>query len=186
MDAALSVFLVGMMGAGKSTVGVRLAKQLDRPFFDLDRELEHRLGVDIPTVFDLEGEAGFRRRESALLDELTRRPGLVLATGGGAVLAPANREALAQRGLVVYLRPGVPDLWQRLRRDRQRPLLKAADPRARVKALADERDPYYREIADRTVASGRQAIEQTVAEIVEWLGSPECAERASCKKSGLN
>lgn len=186
MDAALSVFLVGMMGAGKSTVGVRLAKQLARPFIDLDRELEHRLGVDIPTVFDLEGEAGFRRREASLLDELSRRPGLVLATGGGAVLAPANREALAQRGVVIYLRPGVPDLWQRLRRDRHRPLLKSADPRSRVKALVEERDPLYLEVADHVVGSGRQAVEQTVESIVRWLESPQCQERVSCKRSLSN
>lgn len=132
MQAAFSIFLIGMMGAGKSTVGVRLARRLDRVFVDVDRELESRLGVDIPTVFDLEGEAGFRRRESHLIEELSGREGLVMATGGGAVLLPANREALASRGLVVYLRATPADLWQRLRRDKHRPLLRSENPRQRV------------------------------------------------------
>ncbi|MGE0313179.1 MAG: shikimate kinase [Lautropia sp.] len=183
MDAALSIFLIGMMGAGKSTVGVRLARLLDRPFVDVDRELEHRLGVDIPTIFDLEGEAGFRRREAALIDELTQRPGLVIATGGGAVTVEANRSVLARRGLVVYLRPGFGDLWHRLRRDRHRPMLKSPDPRARIEALIAERDPLYLAIADHVVASGRQHVEQTVDAIAQWLDGPDCAERTACKKS---
>ncbi|MFN8839538.1 MAG: shikimate kinase, partial [Burkholderiales bacterium] len=111
-----ALFLVGMMGAGKTTVGRRLARRLERPFVDADRELEVRLGVPIPTIFELEGEAGFRRREAAIIDELTRREPIVLATGGGAVLDPANRAALHERGRVVYLRASVGDLWHRLRR----------------------------------------------------------------------
>lgn len=183
MDAALSIFLIGMMGAGKSTVGVRLGRMLGRPFIDVDRELEQRLGVDIPTVFDLEGEAGFRRREACLIDELTRRPGLVLATGGGAVTIEANRAVLSSRGVVVYLRPGFGDLWHRLRRDRHRPMLKSPDPRARIESLIAERDPLYMAIADHVVPSGRQQVEQTVEAIAAWLDGPECEERALCKKS---
>lgn len=183
MDAALSIFLVGMMGAGKSTVGLRLARRLDRPFIDLDRELEARLGVDIPTIFDLEGEDGFRRREAALIDELSRRPGLVLATGGGAVLAADNRAAMKQRGLVIFLKPTAAELWQRLRRDRHRPLLQTPDPRGRIIQLLAEREPLYHEVADHVVLSGRQPIEPLVEQIVEWLGGPDCEECLRCKTS---
>ena len=178
MQAALSIFLVGMMGAGKSTVGVRLARRLDRVFIDVDRELECRLGVDIPTVFDLEGEAGFRRRESQLIDELTAREGLVMATGGGAVLLPQNRQALSARGLVVYLRATPADLWQRLRRDKHRPLLRSDNPRQRVFDLVEERDPLYLEIADLIVSTGRQPVDLAVLSIIDWLSHPDCAQRA--------
>jgi shikimate kinase len=181
MQAALSIFLIGMMGAGKSTVGVRLARRLDRPFLDVDRELEARLGVDIPTVFDLEGEDGFRRRESHLIDELTQREDLVLATGGGAVLLPANREALAARGLVVYLRATPVDLWQRLRRDRHRPLLRSDNPRKRVFDLVEERDPLYLDIADHVVSTGRQPVDMAVESIIGWLSHPDCAQRSQSK-----
>ena len=181
MSAALSIFLIGMMGAGKSTVGVRLARRLNRPFIDVDRELECRLGVDIPTVFDLEGEEGFRRREAQLIEELTGSEGLVLATGGGAVLAAANRRVLASRGLVVYLRATPADLWQRLRRDKHRPLLKADNPRQRIIDLVGQRDPLYMEIADYVVSTGRQPVDQAVESIIAWLSQPDCAERARGK-----
>jgi len=181
MSAALSIFLIGMMGAGKSTVGVRLARRLERPFIDVDRELECRLGVDIPTVFDLEGEQGFRRREAQLIEELTRHDRLVLATGGGAVLAPANRQALSSRGLVVYLRATPADLWQRLRRDKHRPLLKADNPRQRILDLVQQRDPLYLETADLVVGTGRQPVDLAVESIIDWLSQPECAERARSK-----
>jgi shikimate kinase len=181
MQAALSIFLVGMMGAGKSTVGVRLARRLDRAFVDVDRELECRLGVDIPTVFDLEGEAGFRRRESQLIEELSARDGLVMATGGGAVLLAANRQALSARGLVIYLRATPADLWQRLRRDKHRPLLRADNPRQRVFDLVEERDPLYLEIADFVVSTGRQPVDLAVESIIGWLSHPDCAQRAQGK-----
>jgi shikimate kinase len=184
MQAALSIFLVGMMGAGKSTVGVRLARRLDREFVDIDRELEARLGVDIPTVFDLEGEEGFRRREAQLVAELSARPGLVVATGGGVVLLPANRAALASRGLVVYLRAEPADLWQRLRRDRHRPLLRTEDPRQRVRDLVAQRDPLYMEVADHVVATGRQPVEHAVESIIAWLSRPESVEKALLKVPG--
>ncbi len=185
MTAALSIFLVGMMGAGKSTVGLRLARQLDRPFLDVDRELEARLGVDIPTVFELEGEVGFRRRESALLDELTLGRGQVVATGGGAVLADCNRKALADRGLVVFLKASPSDLWQRLRRDRQRPLLRTENPRQRVEQLVELRDPLYHEVADLVITTGRQPIDEAVEAIMAWQASPECQaiirQKESCR-----
>jgi shikimate kinase len=167
-----ALFLVGMMGAGKTTVGRRLARRLDRPFVDADRELEARLGVPIPTIFELEGEAGFRRREAAIIDELTRREPIVLATGGGAVLDPANRAALRERGRVVYLRASVGDLWHRLRRDKVRPLLRAPDPRARIEELVRLRDPLYREVAHLVVDTGRQPVDQVVDAILARLGPP--------------
>jgi shikimate kinase len=162
--------LVGMMGAGKTTVGKRLARRLGWSFVDADRELEARLGVPVQTIFELEGEAGFRRREAALVEELTHREHTVLATGGGAVLDPANRAVMAARGRVVYLRASVGDLWHRLRRDTVRPLLRAPDPRARIEQLVAERDPLYREIAHLVIDTGRQPVEQVVEAIVLRLG----------------
>jgi shikimate kinase len=164
-----AVFLVGMMGAGKTTVGRRLARRLGWAFVDADRELEARLGVPVATIFELEGEAGFRQRESALIEELTARAGLVLATGGGAVLDPVNRRVLHERGRVVYLRASVGDLWHRLRRDKVRPLLRTADPRARIEALVALRDPLYREAAHAVVDTGRQPIEDVVDAILSRL-----------------
>ena len=159
-----------MMGCGKSTVGKRLAAALDRPFIDADRELERRLGVPIPTIFELEGEEGFRRRESALIEELTRRPGLVLATGGGVVLREENREALRGRGVVIYLVAALPELWMRLRHDRQRPLLSTPNPRQRIAELLEQRDPLYRQTAHHLVTTGRQPVEAVVTDIIETLG----------------
>jgi shikimate kinase len=138
------VFLVGMMGAGKTTVGRLLAQGLDYAFLDADAELERRTGVRIATMFELEGEAGFRDREELLLDELTGRPGIVLATGGGAVLRPANREHLRTRGLVIFLDVAGAEIARRTQHDTNRPLLNGPDRRARIDALLEERLPYYR------------------------------------------
>jgi shikimate kinase len=158
-----------MMGAVKPTAGRRLARHPRWSFVAADRELETRLGVPIATIFELEGEAGFRRRESALIDELTQRPQIVLATGGGAVLDPQNRSVLAGRGFVVYLRGAPADLWHRLKRDRVRPLLKTANPRARIDELVAIRDPFYREVADLVVDTGRQPVDAMVRSIIAAL-----------------
>lgn len=168
-DAPRSVFLVGMMGAGKTTIGARLARRIGWRFIDVDRELEERLGVRISVIFEIEGEAGFRRREASLLEELTRETGVVLATGGGAVLAEGNRDMLAGRGSVVYLRATAQDLWNRLRRDRTRPLLRTADPRGRIQQLVTSRDPLYCAVADVIVDTARQPIERTVTQIQRWI-----------------
>lgn len=166
MTAPSNVFLVGFMGSGKSTVGRQLAAELGKEFFDCDRVLEDRTGVDIPYIFDLEGEAGFRRREAAVLRELTGKRGIVLATGGGVVGDPGNRTALASNGFVVYLHAPAELLHQRTSRDRGRPMLHAADPRTRIDELLEVREPLYREVADLVVASGRRGSRRVVQEIL--------------------
>lgn len=135
------------MGAGKTTVGRQLAKRLGREFFDSDHEIASRTGVGIPVVFEIEGEAGFRARERRVIEELSRLPGIVMATGGGAVLAVENRRTLRETGTVVYLHAPPRILFERTRHDRNRPLLQVEDPLARLTALYVERDPLYREVA---------------------------------------
>ena len=153
-----NIFLVGLMGAGKTSVGKLLAKRLGKTFFDCDQELERATGVKIPVIFEIEGEAGFRAREARMLAELVSRRDIVLATGGGAVLHADNRKLLAGNGVVVYLRAVVADLWQRTRHDRNRPLLKTAEPRAMLEQLFAERDPLYRGVADIIVDTGSQSL----------------------------
>jgi shikimate kinase len=153
-----NIFLVGLMGAGKTSVGKLLAKRLGKAFYDCDQELERATGVKIPVIFEIEGEAGFRAREARMLAELASRRDIVLATGGGAVLYADNRKLLAGNGVVVYLRAVVADLWQRTRHDRNRPLLKTAEPRAKLEQLFAERDPLYRSVADIIVDTGSQSL----------------------------
>lgn len=183
--STMSVFLVGMMGAGKTTIGGRLACRLNRPFIDVDRELEARLGVDIPTIFDVEGEAGFRRRESLLIDELSRLPDRVMATGGGAVLAECNRACLMARGRVIYLRATPGELWQRLRRDRHRPLLQSSDLRERIRSLHEARHPLYESVADYAIDTGCQPVDATVELIAGWLARTEesFTRESACTRS---
>jgi len=153
MNPAPNLILIGPMGAGKTTVGRHLAELMAMPFHDLDHEIETHTGAAISLVFDLEGEAGFRKREAATLAELAAGSGLVLATGGGAVLNEDNRRILKQRGFVIWLDAAIDAQLARLARDRQRPLLKAPDRRARLEQLAAQRNPLYDEIADLRVAS---------------------------------
>jgi shikimate kinase len=153
-----NIFLIGLMGAGKTSVGRLLARRLGKTFYDCDHEVERTTGVRIPVIFEIEGESGFRARETRMLCELCASEGVVLATGGGAVLAPENRKALAEGGIVVYLRASPHDLWQRTRHDRNRPLLQTADPLAKLTELYAERDPLYREIADVVVDTGNQSV----------------------------
>lgn len=156
--AADNIFLVGLMGAGKTSVGKLLARRLGKTFHDCDHEIERATGVRIPVIFEIEGEVGFRARERRMLAELVQRSGVVLATGGGAVLAAENRALLKSNGTVVYLCASPQDLWQRTRHDRNRPLLQTENPMATLVRLYDERDPLYREIADIVIDTGSQSL----------------------------
>ncbi|MEQ1662326.1 MAG: shikimate kinase [Thiobacillus sp.] len=150
--------LVGLMGAGKTTVGRLLAKHYGLVFKDSDHEIEARTGVKIPVIFEIEGEAGFRKREETAIAELAALSGIVLATGGGAVLSQMNREVLRNNGMVVYLRGTPEHLYERTRHDRNRPLLQTGDPLGRLRELYQQRDPLYREVADIIVDTGRQGV----------------------------
>ncbi len=164
-----NIFLVGMMGAGKSTIGRALAERLGRVFIDCDRVMVERTGVPIATIFEFEGEAGFRKREAAVLAELARGRGAVVATGGGAVLLEENRRLLRGHGTVIYLRAKLEHLWERTRRDSSRPLLSTPDPKATLAALLAERDPLYREVAHLTIETGPQSASSLVARVVAAL-----------------
>lgn len=164
-----NVFLIGPMGAGKSTIGRLLAKELKFPFKDSDREIEARTGADIPWIFDVEGEEGFRLREEAMIAELAKEDGIVLATGGGVVMRESNRKALSQGGLVVYLRTSVEQQLQRTAKDRQRPLLQNSNPEQVLRDLIAKRDPLYREIADLIIDTDQRGPKVVVNAIVSRL-----------------
>ena len=172
-----NIFLVGPMGAGKTTIGRLLAKELGMEFVDSDHEIEARTGADIPWIFDVEGEAGFRVREQKVIEELTQRRGIVLSTGGGAVLNEDNRRHLQGRGRVVYLATTVNQQLERTRKDQKRPLLKNLDnPQQKLTELMAQRDPLYREIADHIVATGRRGPKTVCAEIVRMLTEEGASE----------
>lgn len=164
-----NLILVGPMGAGKSTIGRLLAKELHLPFKDSDKEIEVRTGADIPWIFDVEGEQGFREREQAVIADLCREDGLVLATGGGAVLRQENREALRGGGRVVYLHASVEQQLERTARDRNRPLLRTANPGQVLRELLAIRDPLYREIADVIIETDQRPPRMVVQEILSRL-----------------
>ncbi len=157
------------MGAGKSTIGRQLAKTLSMDFVDSDHEIETRTGANIPLIFDLEGEEGFRQRETAIIDELSQRDRLVLATGGGVVLRPENREYLRERGKVIYLQADIDQLLNRTRHDRNRPLLQTENPRKKFEELMAIREPLYRETAHIVIHTGQQSITHTVNKITSAL-----------------
>lgn len=165
-----SVFLVGMMGAGKTSVGRLLAQRLGKRFVDADHEIEARCGVSIPVIFEIEGEAGFRQREQQVIDELTMLPDIVLATGGGSVLSADSRQRMHQRGLVIYLKASATEIWHRTRRDRSRPLLATRDPQQRIIELLAAREPLYAEAAHLTVESTHESVRSMVAQLVDQLG----------------
>lgn len=164
-----NIYLVGPMGAGKTTVGRQLARLLHKEFIDSDDEIEAHTGVSISLIFELEGEAGFRRRERAMLDLLTHRRGVVLATGGGIVLDKANRAHLMSRGFVIYLNPPLERLAERTARDHKRPLLQTQNPRARLYTLARQRDPLYRQVADMIVSTDHKGVMQVARDIIKRL-----------------
>lgn len=160
-----NIFLVGPMGAGKSAVGRQLARSMQLQFVDSDDEIEARTGVDIAFIFEKEGEAGFRKREAAVIDELSQREGIVLATGGGAVMDADSRQHLAARGFVVYLRTSVEQQLERTRRGRERPMLASGDREDVLRKLLEAREPLYQQIADITVETDRRRVAAVAEEI---------------------
>ena len=165
-----NIYLIGMPGAGKSTVGRSLAKLLQLDFVDADHALAARTGVAIATIFELEGEVGFRQREASLISELCEASGILVATGGGAILSPINRELLHRTGVVVYLKAKLDDLWTRTKNDSKRPLLRANDPRSVLASLLETREPLYAEIADLVVETvGYPKVSRLVNDIVDRL-----------------
>ncbi len=169
MIGKTSIFLIGPMGSGKTAVGRQLARMLDLEFHDSDVEIESRTGVDIPLIFEKEGEVGFREREREVIDSLTAKEGIVLATGGGAVLRPSNREHLSTRGCVVYLQTSVDQQLERTRHGRQRPLLYTSDPKSRLRELLIERLPLYEATADFVVNTDGRRVQAVVDEIAQLL-----------------
>ncbi len=170
-----NIFLIGPMGAGKTTIGRLLAQDLRLEFFDSDQEIEDRTGADIAWIFDMEGEEGFRKREEKVIEELTEKNKIVLATGGGAVLSEQNRRLLHSRGTVVYLMTTINQQLERTRKDQKRPLLQNVDdPELTLRSLMEERDPLYREIADFMVMTSLRSAKAVSSEIVNHLlGSEE-------------
>ncbi|AZP11440.1 bifunctional shikimate kinase/3-dehydroquinate synthase AroKB [Undibacterium parvum] len=164
-----SIFLVGLMGSGKTTVGRALAKKLNKRFIDTDHEIEARTGVSIPVIFEVEGEASFRQREAEVVKDLTAQDGVVLATGGGAILDEASRRFLHERGTVIYLRAGINSILQRTRHDKNRPLLRTADPRKKLEELEAQREPLYQQIAHLVIETGRPNVQFLVQSILTQL-----------------
>lgn len=160
-----NIFLVGPMGAGKTTIGRQLAKKLKLEFFDSDEEIERRTQASIPLIFEIEGEQGFRQRESDLIEELTKHSDIVLATGGGAILSEENRKRISDRGWVVYLKTSVRQILRRTARDVKRPLLNTDNKKQKIEDLLHERGPYYEEVADLIVETGGRPVQQIVNEI---------------------
>ena len=160
-----NIFLVGLMGAGKSTIGRQLARRLGKEFRDSDGEIEKRTGVNIDVIFDIEGEQGFRRRETEMLRELVAARGVVLATGGGAVLAPENQALLRDNGFIIYLKASAEHLAGRLRLDRRRPLLQSGDKLAKIRELMTRREPVYQQLADMVVETNERSVYRVVSEI---------------------
>ncbi|MFL0796171.1 MAG: shikimate kinase AroK [Cellvibrionaceae bacterium] len=171
----LNIVLVGPMGVGKTTIGRQLSRELQLPFFDSDRVIEERTGADIPWIFDMEGEDGFRKRESGVLTELLEQDGLVIATGGGIVTRSENRNLLNQGGVVVYLTASVDQLCKRTSKDKKRPLLQVEDPRQKIEELLAERDPLYKDVADVIVDTERKGVRGVIKEIVD------CYKQASSR-----
>jgi shikimate kinase len=164
-----NIYFIGLMGAGKTTIGRLLAKQMGREFYDSDVEIERKTGVRIPLIFELEGEDGFRKRETAAIEELSQLDNVVVATGGGAVLNPENRILLKSSGKIIYLRAKVHDLYQRTRNDKSRPLLQGANPKQKLEQLYVVRDPIYTELADYIVDTGAQSAVEITSYIEQLL-----------------
>jgi len=164
-----NIYFIGLMGAGKTTIGRLIAKQLGLVFYDSDHEIERKTGVKIPLIFELEGVDGFRKRETAALEELCQLENIVMATGGGAILLPENRELLKNNGKIVYLRASVHDLWLRTRNDKSRPLLQGGNIRQKLEQLYIDRDPIYSALADCIVDTGAQSANEITSYIEQLI-----------------
>lgn len=164
-----NIYLVGLMGAGKTTIGRLLAKHLHKTFYDTDHEIERRTGVNIPLIFEVEGETGFRKREISIIEELSHKSNIVMATGGGAILSEENRNNLKQHGTVIYLKANVHELWQRTRNDKNRPLLQTVDPHEKLKQLFAERDPLYTEVATFVIETEGESVGSIVHRIEQLI-----------------
>ncbi len=164
-----NIFLIGPMGAGKSTIGRTLAKELKLEFFDSDEVIEERTGASVAWIFDVEGEEGFRKREQKIIDELTQKNNIVLATGGGVVITPENRNALAARGTVIYLKTSLQQQYERTKRDTKRPLLQTDDLEGRLESLRDEREPFYEELSDVSFETDRLTVKAVANNIIRYL-----------------
>ena len=167
MKQTENIYLIGLMGAGKTTIGRQLAGSLQFPFYDSDKAIEENTGVDIPTIFEYEGEKGFRKREQSMIAQLTEIEGIVLATGGGTVLREKNIQLLKANGFVVYLECSVDNILQRTRRDTQRPLLQTDNPKERIEGLFKQREPLYLECADFKIDTGEMPTKTVVKEILD-------------------
>jgi shikimate kinase len=168
-DSSGNVYLIGPMGSGKTTIGQRVARRLGLEFHDSDQELEAQTGASVSLIFDVEGEAGFRERETRMLEQLTRRRGVLVATGGGVVLRKRNRELLKRSGLVVYIRTSVAQQMRRLNRDRSRPLLQTGDRKAKLARLAEQRNPLYEELADIQYPSQNRGLDDTAKALADLI-----------------
>ncbi len=172
MKGKRNIFLIGPMGAGKTTIGKQLAEILKLEFIDSDQELEKRTGAPIDWIFDIEGEEGFRVREENIIEELTQNQGVVLATGGGAIVSDKSRNFLAARGVVVYLETSIEQQLERTRRDKRRPLIQNENPKQVLKKLMEEREELYKEIADLTVPTNISSVKSVAKQIVELMDQP--------------
>ena len=161
-----NIYLIGLMGSGKTTLGKILSKKLDKNFYDSDHVIEEKLGVDVPMIFEYEGEAGFREREKDSLKELVSKKNIVLATGGGIILSKSNRDLLSENGIVIYLKSNQKDLIKRMKNDKTRPLLKNGNIEEIIKKLCKEREPLYEEIADFEIMTKNKKIHEVVNEII--------------------
>ena len=173
MKETNNIILVGPMGAGKTTIGRQLAKKLKKQFYDCDYEIEQRTGADIPWIFEIEGEEGFRKREAQVLDELVKQDNIVLSTGGGAVLKEENREALTDSGFVIYLQSSPEKLHSRTAGDKRRPLLQGRNRLAQIKKILHEREPYYESVSNKIINTDKLTVKQIVNEIVKIIKKDE-------------
>jgi shikimate kinase len=179
MNPSCNLFLIGPTGAGKTSIGRRLAEYYGLPFVDIDQEIEAHTGVTVATIFEIEGEAGFRQRESALIAQCSGRDGIVLATGAGAVLAEGNGQLLRERGFTIWLQVNIDQQIERLEHDRQRPLLAGADRREKLQAMALAREPYYRELADLAVPGQHEGVAAATVRTIELIDQHWQRQRTS-------